>query len=131
MVNLRAQKIESIANYIPLQTVESGPEKGKFLILGWGSTYGAIKVAASELRSEGIEVSHLHLKYINPFPKNLGSLLKNFETILIPEMNKGQLLQLIRAKYLVDAKGLNKVKGIPFAVDEIKEGVKNFLSIEV
>jgi 2-oxoglutarate ferredoxin oxidoreductase subunit alpha len=91
--------------------------------LGWGSTYGAIKTAVRELIAEGYEVAHIHLRHINPFPKNLGNLLHSYEKILIPEMNSGQLLQLIRAKYLVPATGFSKVQGLPFTTSELKEKI--------
>ena len=119
MVNIRQQKVERIADYIPLQKIDSGPEKGKLLVLGWGSTYGAIKSAAAELQREGYAVSHAHLRYLRPFPKNLGQLLKGFEQILIPEINNGQLVRIIRDQYFVDAKGYNKVMGIPITKTEM------------
>ena len=99
MVKLRAEKVERIADYIPAQTLDSGPEKGKLLILGWGSTYGSIKTACVDARKEGYEVSHAHLRYIRPLPKNIGEILYNFETVLIPEMNTGQLIKIIRDKF--------------------------------
>lgn len=120
MVHLRQQKIEKIADFIPLAHVDSGKEKSKLCVLGWGSTSGAIKTAVRELIAEGHDVSHVHLRYVNPFPKNLGELLKGFDKVLIPEMNLGQLCQLIRAKYLVPAVSYSKVQGLPFAVDELK-----------
>ncbi|MEO5650219.1 MAG: 2-oxoglutarate ferredoxin oxidoreductase subunit alpha, partial [Ginsengibacter sp.] len=104
-----------------------GPEKGDVLVLGWGSTYGAIKSAVAELLAEGKKVSHIHLRYIRPFPKNLGDLIKNFEQILIPELNNGQLIKIIRDKYLVDAKGLNKIMGVPFARHEIVDEIRKML----
>lgn len=127
MVQLRAAKIEKIADYIPLAKPDSGKEKAKLLILGWGSTYGAIKTAVRESISQGCDVAHVHLHYINPFPKNLGELLKGYDTILIPEMNCGQLLQLIRAKYLVPAIGLSKVQGLPFTTTELKAKINELL----
>ena len=127
MVNIREQKVENIADYIPLQTLDSGPEKGKILLLGWGSTYGAIKSAAQQLQSEGYAVSHAHLRYVRPFPKNLGDIIKNFETVIIPEINNGQLIKIIRDKFLVDAKGYNKVMGIPITKTELVDAVKLYL----
>jgi 2-oxoglutarate ferredoxin oxidoreductase subunit alpha len=127
MVKLRAEKIERIADYIPAQTLDSGPEKGKLLILGWGSTYGSIKTACVEARKEGYEVSHAHLKYIRPLPKNLGEILYNFETVLIPEMNTGQLIKVIRDKFMVPAMGLNKIQGQPFTAGEIKNKIVELL----
>lgn len=124
MVKLRAEKVAKIADRIPLLKTDSGPEKGKVLVLGWGSTYGAIKTVMNELHAEGYaDVAHAHLRHMNPFPKNLGELLHGFDKVLIPEMNTGQLLQLIRAKYLIPAIGFNKIQGLPFDTDEIKNKV--------
>lgn len=128
MVKIRQQKVDNIANYIPLQTIDNGNEKGKLLILGWGSTYGSIKTAVREAIAEGHDVSHAHVKYMNPLPKNLGELIKGFDKVLIPEMNNGQLIKIIRDKYLVDAKGLNKIKGMPFASVEIKNKIVEMLN---
>lgn len=119
MVKIRQAKVDLIANDIPEQKLDSGPEKGKILVLGWGSTYGAIKSAVAALQSRGESVSHAHLRYIRPFPRNLGQILKNFETILIPEINNGQLIKIIRDQYLVDAKGYNKVMGVPITKTEL------------
>lgn len=119
MVKIRQEKVDKIAEYIPEQKLDSGPEKGKILVLGWGSTYGAIKSAVSELQAKGHAVSHAHLRYIRPFPKNLGEMLKNFETILIPEINNGQLIKIIRDMYLIDAKGYNKIMGVPITKTEL------------
>jgi 2-oxoglutarate ferredoxin oxidoreductase subunit alpha len=127
MVKIREEKIEKIADYIPEQKIDNGPEKGKVLIIGWGSTYGAIKSAVIDLLKEGNQVSHVHLRYIRPFPKNLGTIIKNFDKILIPELNNGQLIKIIRDKYLVDAKGLNKIKGVPFTKSEVIDEVKKLL----
>jgi 2-oxoglutarate ferredoxin oxidoreductase subunit alpha len=120
MVHLRAAKIERIADFIPLAKVDTGNPTAKICVLGWGSTYGAITTAVRELNDEGYDCAHVHLRYVNPFPKNLGELLKGFDKVLIPEMNMGQLCQLIRAKYLVPAISYSKVQGLPFAVDELK-----------
>lgn len=128
MIHLRAEKIEKIAEYIPLAKPDSGKEKAKLLVLGWGSTYGAIKTAVLESLNEGYDVAHIHLRYINPFPKNLGELLHGYDKILIPEMNCGQLLQLIRSKYLVPALGLSKVQGLPFTTTELKAKIVELLS---
>jgi 2-oxoglutarate/2-oxoacid ferredoxin oxidoreductase subunit alpha len=119
MVNLRQEKVDKIANYIPDQTLDSGPEKGKILVLGWGSTYGAIKSAVAELQGQGQAVSHAHLRYIRPFPKNLGTILKNFDQVLIPEINNGQLIKIVRDEFLVDAKGYNKIMGVPITKTEL------------
>ena len=127
MVKTRAAKVEKIADYIPLQTIDSGAEKGKVLVLGWGSTYGTIKSAALQLQSQGKAVSHAHIKYMRPFPKNLGDILKNFETILIPEINNGQLIKIIRDQYFVDAKGYNKIMGVPITKHELVEAIEQYL----
>jgi 2-oxoglutarate ferredoxin oxidoreductase subunit alpha len=119
MVKTREAKVEKIADYIPLQTIDSGKDKGKVLVLGWGSTYGTIKSAVQELQEKGKDVSHAHLKYVRPFPKNLGDILKNFETVLIPEINNGQLIKIIRDKYFIDAKGFNRIMGSPIAKHEL------------
>jgi 2-oxoglutarate ferredoxin oxidoreductase subunit alpha len=119
MVKTREAKVEKIADYIPLQTIDSGKEKGKVLVLGWGSTYGTIKSAVQELQEKGKDVSHAHIKYVRPFPRNLGDILKNFETVLIPEINNGQLIKIIRDKYFVDAKGFNRIMGSPIAKHEL------------
>ena len=119
MVKIRQEKVDKIADYIPEQTLDSGPETGKVLVLGWGSTYGAIKSAVAELLEQGYAVSHAHLRYVRPFPKNLGTILKNFEQVLIPEINNGQLIKIIRDQYFVDAKGYNKIMGIPITKTEL------------
>jgi 2-oxoglutarate ferredoxin oxidoreductase subunit alpha len=127
MVNTRQAKVDKIADYIPLQQLDSGPETGKVLVLGWGSTYGAIKTAVTELQAAGHAVSHAHIKYMRPFPKNLGSIIAGFDKVLIPELNNGQLIKIIRDQYLVDAKGYNKVMGIPITKTEIIDTVLNML----
>ena len=130
MVHIRAQKIANIVDFIPLQTLDSGSSSGKVLILGWGSTYGTIKTACQELKKEGIEVSHAHLKYMNPMPKNLGEILSSFDKVLIPEMNMGQLLMLIRAKFMIPAIGYSKVRGLPFSTHDIVDKVKEILTTD-
>lgn len=127
MVKIRQEKINKIADHIPEQQLDNGPEKGKLLILGWGSTYGAIKSAVKEMVAEGMEVAHVHLRYIRPFPKNLGSIIKNYDEVLIPELNNGQLIKIIRDEFLVDAKGLHKIMGIPFTKHEIVEAAKKLI----
>jgi 2-oxoglutarate ferredoxin oxidoreductase subunit alpha len=127
MVNTRQAKVDMIADYIPLQQLDSGAATGKVLVLGWGSTYGAIKTAVTELQAAGHAVSHAHIKYMRPFPKNLGSIIAGFDKVLIPEINNGQLIKIIRDQYLVDAKGYNKVMGVPITKGEIIETVLNML----
>jgi 2-oxoglutarate ferredoxin oxidoreductase subunit alpha len=118
MTKTRAQKVANIADAIPEQDV-FGDAKGKLLVLSWGGTFGAVRAAVESARADGKSVSHAHLKYLNPFPKNLGNVLKRYERVLIPELNTGQLSLLIRAKFLVDAQGFNKIQGKPFLVREL------------
>ncbi|OIR12750.1 2-oxoglutarate oxidoreductase subunit KorA [mine drainage metagenome] len=127
MIKTRQAKVDKIADYIPLQTIDSGAEKGKVLVLGWGSTYGAIKSAVLELQAEGHAVSHAHLRYVRPFPKNLGEMLNNFDKVLIPEINNGQLIKIIRDHYLIDAKAYNKMMGIPITKGELIDVIKEML----
>ncbi|MDP1842314.1 MAG: 2-oxoacid:acceptor oxidoreductase subunit alpha [Sediminibacterium sp.] len=128
MVKLREAKVDKIADYIPLQKIDTGAEKGKVLILGWGSTYGAIKSATLELQAQGLQVSHAHIRYMRPFPKNLGDIIKNFEQVLIPEINNGQLVKIIRDKYMVDAQAYNKIMGVPITKGELVDTVKKMLA---
>ena len=128
MVNLRAEKVERVAEDIPLQTVEGAPE-GDLLVVSWGGTYGACTTAVRQCLEEGMQVSHVHLRYLNPFPRNLGEILERYERILVPELNLGQLRFVLNARYGLRCEGLNKVKGKPFAVREIREAVKKALSV--
>jgi 2-oxoglutarate ferredoxin oxidoreductase subunit alpha len=123
MTRTRAAKIAGIATGIPLQRVALGDDHGAVAVVGWGSTYGAIHRAVGEARDEGLDASHIHLRYLSPFPRNLGELLKRFDRVVVPEMNNGQLVQLLRAEYLVPAEGLSKVEGKPFKVAEIVEAI--------
>ena len=118
MVMNRVNKVAGIANYIPLQEVE-GPESGKLLVISWGGTFGAVRTAVQSCLEQGKPVAHAHLRYMNPFPRNLAEIIKRYDKVLIPELNTGQLRLLIRAKFLVDAQGLNKIQGKPFVVHEI------------
>ncbi len=127
MVKTRQAKVDMIANYIAEQKIDNGPDKGKILVLGWGSTYGAIKSAVAELSGQGYSVAHAHLRHLRPFPKNLGDIIKNFEMILIPEINNGQLIKIIRDVYFVDAKGYNKIMGVPITKTELVEVIKTYL----
>ncbi|MFA6440655.1 MAG: 2-oxoacid:acceptor oxidoreductase subunit alpha, partial [Bacteriovoracaceae bacterium] len=126
MIKLRAAKVERIANDIPLATVE-GDESGDVLVIGWGGTYGTIKTAVERKRKEGKSVSHLHLRYINPMPKNIGEILAKFKTVLVPEINLGQLIKILRDKFLIPAVGLNKVQGLPFRSIEIEQKIDELL----
>ena len=127
MVKMRQAKVDKIADFIPMQTIDSGANKGKVLVLGWGSTYGTIKSAVLQFQSQGKSVSHAHIKYMRPFPKNLGEILAGFETILIPEINNGQLIKIIRDQYLVDAKAYNKIMGIPITKLELVTAIESYL----
>jgi 2-oxoglutarate ferredoxin oxidoreductase subunit alpha len=127
MVNTRARKVALVANDIPEQEVD-GPASGKLLVVSWGGTYGACATAVREARDTGGSVAHCHLRYLNPFPRNLGELLGRYEKVLIPELNRGQLRMLLRAEYLVDAIGLNKVKGKPFTVAEVVDKIQGLLA---
>lgn len=127
MVMTRQAKVDKIADYIPEQKIDNGPAKGKVLVLGWGSTYGAIKTAVSELVDQGHSVAHAHLRYIRPFPKNLGDILKNYEKVLVPEINNGQLIKIIRDLYLIDAKGYNKIMGVPITKTELVEEIRKYI----
>jgi 2-oxoglutarate/2-oxoacid ferredoxin oxidoreductase subunit alpha len=126
MVRTRAAKIGGITP-VGQDILWTGPEKGDVLIVGWGGTFGAIKAATLELRKQGVQVSACHVRYLNPLPQRLGSLMKEFKHVLVPELNLGQLRTFLRSKYLIDAKGLNKVKGQPFTIHEIVEGVQALL----
>ncbi len=127
MVKIRQEKVDKIAHDIPKQALDSGDEKGKILVLGWGSTYGAIKSACLDLQQQGVSISHAHLRYVRPFPENLGDIIKNFDQVLIPELNNGQLIKIIRDVYMVDAKGYNKIMGVPFTKTELVECIKEML----
>jgi 2-oxoglutarate ferredoxin oxidoreductase subunit alpha len=119
MVRLRAEKIERIAQDIPDVEVD-GDESGGLLVLGWGSTYGVITTAVQRARSKGLRVSAAHLRYVNPLPKNLGDVLRRYDQVLMPEINLGQLRMLLRARFLMDIVGLNKVSGRPFTITEVE-----------
>jgi 2-oxoglutarate/2-oxoacid ferredoxin oxidoreductase subunit alpha len=127
MVHLRDRKIANVAADIPPQAVD-GPQRGDLLVVSWGGTYGACTTAVRRCRAEGLSVAHAHLRYLYPFPRNLGDVLRNYRRVLVPELNLGQLRMLLRATYLVDARGLNKVQGKPFAVGELVQGIQTELS---
>jgi len=130
MVRFRAEKVARIANDIPDVKV-IGDEEGSLLVLGWGSTYGPALSAVQRARARGLGVSHAHLRYLNPFPANLGDVLSRFDRVLIPEMNLGQLLMLVRARYLIDAVGLNQVTGRPFKIAQIEEKINALVRSKV
>jgi 2-oxoglutarate/2-oxoacid ferredoxin oxidoreductase subunit alpha len=127
MVHLRAAKVEAVVQDVP-DVVPAGDPDGDLLIVGWGSTFGAITVALRAQREKGRRIGHVHLRHLNPLPKNLGEVLKRYKKVLVPEMNLGQLVWLLRAKYLVDAQGLNKVQGKPFKQSEIEAKIEEVLS---
>ncbi len=128
MTNMREQKRDRIADFIPDQELDEGSESGKLLVVGWGSTYGTIKSAVSDAREEGHDVSYAHIRYLSPFPKNLGKLLSGFDNILVPEINSGQLVKILRDQFLVPAEGFNRVKGTPLPVSELKEKIASLCS---
>lgn len=128
MVKTRQAKVDKIADHIPLQTLDSGPESGDVLVLGWGSTYGAIKSACMELQNAGKSVAHAHLRYLRPFPRNLGEMLQGYKHVLIPEINNGQLIKIIRSEFMVDAKGYNKIKGVPITRTELVSAISELLA---
>lgn len=123
MTDTRKGKIDGIANDIPEQTVEQGNEGGELAVVGWGSTYGPISRAVGNMRARGMDVSHIHLRHIWPLPRNLGDLLRSYKQVMVPEMNTGQLVTVLRSEYLVDAQGLNKVSGKPFMIGEIEDAI--------
>jgi 2-oxoglutarate/2-oxoacid ferredoxin oxidoreductase subunit alpha len=126
MVRLRAAKVEAVADDIP-DVVPAGDQSGDLLIVAWGSTHGPITAALKTAREKGQSVGHVHLRHLNPLPKNLGDVLKRYKHILVPEMNMGQLLMILRAKYLVDAQGYNKIQGKPFKQSEIEQKIDEIL----
>jgi 2-oxoglutarate ferredoxin oxidoreductase subunit alpha len=125
---LRAAKVAGIAKDIPSLEV-FGPSSGDLLILGWGSTYGAIRSAVERLQADGRSVAHAHLRHLNPFPANTEDVLRSYRHVLIPEVNLGQLLMLVRAKYLIDAVGYNRVRGKPFRIAEIVAEAERVLGL--
>ena len=128
MVRLRAAKVESVANDIP-PVVPEGDQSGDLLIIAWGSTHGPITAALNAQREKGRSIGHVHLRHLNPLPRNLGEVIKRFKKVLVPEMNMGQLLMILRAKYLVDAQGYNKIQGKPFKTSEIENKIEQMLGL--
>jgi 2-oxoglutarate ferredoxin oxidoreductase subunit alpha len=120
MVHLRAQKVAGIATDIPSVSVHGDVDDAELLVVGWGSTWGAIDGAANRCRARGHKVAHAHLVHLNPFPANLGEVLRRYPRVVVPELNLGQLSRLIRAEYLVDAHSVNKVQGLPFTAGELE-----------
>ncbi len=128
MVKTRARRVEIIADSIPEQKLDNGSQGGELLVIGWGSTYGVIKAAVQHAQKKGHAVAHAHIRYLNPFPKNLFELMSSFDKILVPEMNTGQLKHILQGKYLIPLEGMNKIQGIPFTSKEIEEKIDAILS---
>lgn len=124
MTKVRAAKIDGIAGDVPPQEVASGPDSGKLAVVGWGSTWGAINQAVRRANASGLEVAHIHVRHIWPLPGNLGDLLGRYEKILVPEMNNGQFVAVLRARYLVPAEGLNQISGLPFKVSDLEAAIR-------
>ena len=127
IVHVRADKIRGIADFIPELEV-TGPEQGDLLVLGWGGTYGAIRAAVEQVRDEGLDVAYAHLRYLNPFPRNLGNVLGRYKQVLVPELNLGQLAMLVQAHFPVRVVKLNKVQGAPFQIREVADKIRQVLS---
>ena len=126
MIDTRARKVELVAQNIPPQAI-MGPEEGDVLVIGWGGTYGALKSAVLRVQAQGKKVAHCHIRHLNPFPANLGEIMGRYRKVLVPELNRGQLLFILRATYLVDAIGLNKVQGKPFLISEVENKINEIL----
>ena len=122
MIELRKQKVEGIANSLPPIEI-NGPNSGELLVLGWGGTKGSITAAVEQVRKDGLDVSQVHLRHLNPFPNDLGDVLKSFKKVLLPELSDGHLALLLRAKYLVDIQMLNKIEGQPFKIIELTDAI--------
>ena len=127
MTEIRKAKIDGIARDIPPQRVALGNDKGKLAVIGWGSTYGAIRRAVERCRLEKLDVSQIHVRHLWPLPSNLGELLAGFDQVLVPEMNTGQFVNVLRSHYLIDAKPLNKISGQPFKIREIVNAIHALL----
>ena len=128
MTEVRAGKVQGIENDIPEQAIVLGEEKSDLVVVGWGSTFGPIYQAVIRMRAEGLNVSHVHIRYLNPFPKNLENLLKGYKKVLVPEMNMGQLSTVLKDRFLLDLVQLNKVSGQPFKIRDIMSAIKENLN---
>jgi 2-oxoglutarate ferredoxin oxidoreductase subunit alpha len=126
MVRLRAEKVAAIVQEVP-DVAPEGDDSGDLLIVSWGSTSGPITAALTSERLKGHRIGHVHLRYLNPLPKNLGDVLMRYDKVLVPEMNMGQLVMVLRAKYLVDAQGYNKIQGKPFKTSELERKIEQIL----
>ncbi len=124
MTKVRAAKVDGVADDIPEQEVSTGPCSGKLAVVGWGSTFGAIGQAVGRVNAAGLQVAHIHIRHIWPLPRNLGDLLRGYERILVPEMNNGQLVKVLRAEYLAPAEGLNQISGLPFKVADLEAAIR-------
>ena len=122
MVKLRAEKVRRVAQDIPPTTIH-GPATGELLVVGWGGTYGTISAAVEEAQAAGRQVASLHLRHLNPLPPDLGQILRQYRRVLVPEINSGQLVRVLRAEYLVDAVGYNRVRGVPLQTHEIVDAI--------
>jgi 2-oxoglutarate ferredoxin oxidoreductase subunit alpha len=129
MTNTRANKVARIAQRLPPQDI-CGEASGDVLVVSWGGTYGSCHTAVRKCQESGQRVSHIHIRYLNPFPANLGEILRSFQTVLVPELNCGQLRMLLRSEYLVDCIGVNKVQGKPFSVTELVEAIKGHANVQ-
>ena len=126
MVKTRAEKVRRVAQEIP-PTSNNGPATGDVLVVGWGGTYGAITAAVEEAQIEGKAVASVHLRHLNPLPPDLGQILRQYRRVLVPEINSGQLVRVLRAEYLVDAVGYNRVSGMPLASQDILEAINQLV----
>jgi 2-oxoglutarate ferredoxin oxidoreductase subunit alpha len=129
MIKTREAKVEMIADYIPEQKITMGVEEGDLLLLGWGSTFGVMESITKELAADGLKVGHTHLRYIRPFPKNLGEILKNYKKVMIPEINNGQLSKIIRERFLIEPIEFNKIQGVPIMKAELKYAIREVLGM--
>ena len=126
MVRLRAEKVRRVAQEIPPTTI-NGPAGGDLLVVGWGGTYGAITAAVEEAQAAGKSVASVHLRHLNPLPPDLGQILRQYRRVLVPEINSGQLVRVLRAEYLVDAVGFNRVRGVPLASQDIVDAINQLV----
>ena len=127
MVRIRQAKVNRIADSLPPLQVEDPSGRAKVLVLGWGSTYGPIGAACRRVRQAGHDVAQVHLRHLNPFPRDLGEILHRYDAVMVPEMNLGQLSMLVRARYLVDAVGYNHVRGLPLRAAELAEALTGLI----
>ena len=126
MVRLRDRKVAGIAADIPELEVDD-PDDASLLVLSWGGTYGPVAAGVRRIRKDGGRVAHAHLRHLNPFPRNTGDVLRRYDNVLVPEINLGHLLQLVRAEFLVDAVGYNRVRGLPLRASEVADAIRTML----